>query len=299
MSLAEPPEGTERRDRTGPPRHLRRASSPGAPGSEELQFCYCRQKQHGLMVCCDGCGEWFHSRCVELQKAPQDDETWYCVRCTAEARGVRGKRGREEAEPRWGLKAPRTAPSWRSLIQKQFLEPGDRLYFVKDIAKCQLRHTHEGIVTDMEGRWVVCWGFGTVLPCPALPPPPLPRGPPRCQVMTLALPLASRSPRSPTPSARGISGFLPFWPMTTINHWMLLREFACVHPEPPQTLPTAFPTVRNHLDLLFNTPPPPLGSVRGLRLTGAVGVWWERADPDSLRTFDSHLEWRMQGNTRH
>ena len=27
---------------------------------------------------------------------------------------------------------------------------------------------------------------------------------------------------------------------------------------------------------------------RGLRLTSAVGGWWERADPNSLRTFDSH-----------
>ena len=38
---------------------------------------------------------------------------------------------------------------------------------------------------------------------------------------------------------------------------------------------------------------------RGLRLTGAVGRWWERADPNSRRTFDSHLEWRTQGNIRH
>ena len=32
---------------------------------------------------------------------------------------------------------------------------------------------------------------------------------------------------------------------------------------------------------------------RGLRLTGLVGGRWQRADPDCLRTFDSHLEWQM------
>ena len=29
---------------------------------------------------------------------------------------------------------------------------------------------------------------------------------------------------------------------------------------------------------------------RGLRLTGAVGGWWERANLDNLRIFDIHLE---------
>ena len=38
---------------------------------------------------------------------------------------------------------------------------------------------------------------------------------------------------------------------------------------------------------------------RGLRLTGAVGGWWERADLDSQRTFDSHLEWHARCNIRH
>ena len=41
------------------------------------------------------------------------------------------------------------------------------------------------------------------------------------------------------------------------------------------------------------------GEGEGLRLTGAVGGWWEGADPNSLRTFDSHLEWRTQGNIQH
>lgn len=50
--------------------------------SEEL-YCICRKPDNGeLMISCDGCNEWFHFKCMHLNKAYQGlIQKFYCVFC--------------------------------------------------------------------------------------------------------------------------------------------------------------------------------------------------------------------------
>lgn len=50
--------------------------------SEEL-FCVCRKPDHGeLMVACDGCDEWYHFKCVGIEKKYKDlVNNYYCQFC--------------------------------------------------------------------------------------------------------------------------------------------------------------------------------------------------------------------------
>ena len=46
-------------------------------------YCVCRQPLKNPMVACDGCGEWFHDGCVEVEDEVFIDEKvkWYCMNC--------------------------------------------------------------------------------------------------------------------------------------------------------------------------------------------------------------------------
>ena len=50
--------------------------------SDEKLYCLCSQVEHGDMICCDNSEcpiEWFHYRCVKVEKAPKGK--WYCPDC--------------------------------------------------------------------------------------------------------------------------------------------------------------------------------------------------------------------------
>ena len=48
-------------------------------------YCVCRKPEHPDVECmaeCDGCGEWFHERCVDIpQSVFSDNEPWKCLEC--------------------------------------------------------------------------------------------------------------------------------------------------------------------------------------------------------------------------
>lgn len=49
-------------------------------------YCVCRKPDHPdveYMAECEGCGEWFHERCVDIpQSVFSDNEPWKCLECT-------------------------------------------------------------------------------------------------------------------------------------------------------------------------------------------------------------------------
>lgn len=46
-------------------------------------FDVCRQPEHGKMICCTSCQEWFHKGCVKTPAGvwKQKDIKWYCTKC--------------------------------------------------------------------------------------------------------------------------------------------------------------------------------------------------------------------------
>ena len=50
---------------------------------EELPiYCYCCMPEHGFMVHCKKCDDWFHTECIK-EKVPEDTEEWdfVCSNC--------------------------------------------------------------------------------------------------------------------------------------------------------------------------------------------------------------------------
>ena len=51
--------------------------------SDQAQYCYCQEGEHGEMVGCDNreCPyQWFHLDCLNLNKPPKG-KLWYCPDC--------------------------------------------------------------------------------------------------------------------------------------------------------------------------------------------------------------------------
>ena len=47
-------------------------------------YCYCRMLDSGdKMICCDGCNEWYHCRCIKNLPAETASD-WFCVNCQTE-----------------------------------------------------------------------------------------------------------------------------------------------------------------------------------------------------------------------
>mmetsp|Transcript_3009 Transcript_3009/g.9395 ORF Transcript_3009/g.9395 Transcript_3009/m.9395 type:complete len:382 (-) Transcript_3009:31-1176(-) len=44
------------------------------------EFCSCRGPEHGDMIECEGCGEWYHLECLEMTEFPEGE--WLCILCT-------------------------------------------------------------------------------------------------------------------------------------------------------------------------------------------------------------------------
>ena len=51
--------------------------------SEKFQLhCYCRLRDDGTkMVCCDGCNQWYHLRCIKIDVNSIDADKWFCKNC--------------------------------------------------------------------------------------------------------------------------------------------------------------------------------------------------------------------------
>lgn len=56
---------------------------------EEL-FCTCRQPDHGqLMICCDGCENWFHFKCLRIRREWQSlVQRFFCNFCEDQGKGI-------------------------------------------------------------------------------------------------------------------------------------------------------------------------------------------------------------------
>ena len=50
-------------------------------GSGPLLYCYCKQGVSGRMVQCDGCMDWFHFVCAELNDNFMSLDDWFCKKC--------------------------------------------------------------------------------------------------------------------------------------------------------------------------------------------------------------------------
>ena len=45
-------------------------------------YCKCRLQEEGNMICCEGCGTWYHSTCDNIPKtAWAKESTWLCSSC--------------------------------------------------------------------------------------------------------------------------------------------------------------------------------------------------------------------------
>lgn len=56
----------------------------GDGADEDERYCYCDDISYGEMVACDNKNcmrEWFHLRCVGLEKAPGKNTKWFCDEC--------------------------------------------------------------------------------------------------------------------------------------------------------------------------------------------------------------------------
>ncbi|KAJ1845074.1 hypothetical protein LPJ57_009339, partial [Coemansia sp. RSA 486] len=76
--------------------HLRRAidaitreSNDGAKTDDSAaRYCICLQPEHGLMVECEHCREWYHIGCVGLETEDIDNRQFECRICTAAITGT-------------------------------------------------------------------------------------------------------------------------------------------------------------------------------------------------------------------
>ena len=50
-------------------------------GSVAKTYCYCKQGAFGRMVQCDGCMDWFHLVCAELDENFMSLDDWFCKHC--------------------------------------------------------------------------------------------------------------------------------------------------------------------------------------------------------------------------
>ncbi|KAJ2212498.1 hypothetical protein IW140_005506 [Coemansia sp. RSA 1813] len=50
-------------------------------------YCICLRPEHGLMVECEHCSEWYHAQCMNLREEDINDKPYVCPLCQAEQRG--------------------------------------------------------------------------------------------------------------------------------------------------------------------------------------------------------------------
>ena len=56
-------------------------------GKPAKTYCYCKEEEWGKMVECDGCQDWFHYACAELEEDFHSLEEWYCENCSSVSQG--------------------------------------------------------------------------------------------------------------------------------------------------------------------------------------------------------------------
>ena len=50
-------------------------------GSDPRSYCYCKKGESGKMIQCDGCMDWFHYVCAELDDNFMSLDDWFCKKC--------------------------------------------------------------------------------------------------------------------------------------------------------------------------------------------------------------------------
>ena len=50
-------------------------------GGPAKTYCYCKSKESGRMVQCNGCQDWFHFTCAGLAEDFSSLDDWYCRNC--------------------------------------------------------------------------------------------------------------------------------------------------------------------------------------------------------------------------
>ena len=68
----------------------------GEGADEDERYCYCNDVSYGEMVACDNKScvrEWFHLRCVGLEKAPGKNARWFCDECKELMKKDKGRLG--------------------------------------------------------------------------------------------------------------------------------------------------------------------------------------------------------------
>ena len=68
----------------------------GDGADEDERYCYCNDISYGEMVACDNKNcvrEWFHLRCVGLEKAPGKNAKWFCDECKELMKRDKGRVG--------------------------------------------------------------------------------------------------------------------------------------------------------------------------------------------------------------
>jgi COMPASS component SPP1 len=74
-------------------------NQPNGQGSEELdeeeedgEFCICRKGSYGSMINCEACEEWFHGKCIGIDKNMADRLPHFvCHNCNNGTQATRGK----------------------------------------------------------------------------------------------------------------------------------------------------------------------------------------------------------------
>lgn len=69
----------------------------GEEDASDERYCYCNDISYGEMVACDNknCArEWFHLRCVGLEKAPGKNAKWFCDECKEQLSMKKDGKGR-------------------------------------------------------------------------------------------------------------------------------------------------------------------------------------------------------------
>ncbi len=75
-------------------RSLRSDSIMDIDDTDEKLYCFCKKPYDGnkWMVCCDGCEDWFHQSCVDMdddmrEEIEQSGGQWHCPTCQGEEDG--------------------------------------------------------------------------------------------------------------------------------------------------------------------------------------------------------------------
>ena len=70
---------------TSADQEARESSAADGPAA---RHCWCRDGEWGAMICCDGCDNWFHSRCVGLERRARLKSlgSYLCIACAENGR---------------------------------------------------------------------------------------------------------------------------------------------------------------------------------------------------------------------